>query len=84
MIVTPLIGSLVLFWMIDAKGILGSFIQLLFDDPNLSLKSSSQLTWITLIIYGIWHNTPFAFVVFYAALQSVPQDPIEAAIIDGA
>ena len=84
MIVTPLIGSLVLFWMIDAKGILGATIQYLFDDPNLSLKSSSQLTWITLIIYGIWHNTPFAFVVFYAALQTVPQDPIEAAIIDGA
>ena len=84
MIVTPLIGSLVLFWMIDAKGILGSFIQFLFDDPNLSLKSSSQLTWITLIIYGIWHNTPFAFVVFYAALQTVPQEPLEASIIDGA
>ena len=84
MIVTPLIGSLVLFWMIDAKGILGATIQNIFEDPNLSLKSSSELTWITLIIYGIWHNTPFAFVVFYAALQTVPHDPLEAAIIDGA
>ena len=84
MIVTPLIGSLVLFWMIDSQGIIGASIQILFDDPNLSLKASSNLTWITLIIYGIWHNTPFAFVVFYAALQTVPQDPLEAAFIDGA
>ena len=84
MIITPLIGSLVLFWMIDSQGIIGASIQILFDDPNLSLKASSNLTWITLIIYGIWHNTPFAFVVFYAALQTVPQDPIEAAYIDGA
>jgi len=84
MIVTPLIGSLVLFWMIDSQGIIGASIQIIFDDPNLSLKASSNLTWITLIIYGIWHNTPFAFVVFYAALQTVPQDPIEAAYIDGA
>ena len=84
MIVTPLIGSLVLFWMIDSQGILGATIQIIFDDPNLSLKSSRDLTWITLIIYGIWHNTPFAFVVFYAGLQTVPQDPIEADIIDGA
>ena len=84
MIVTPLIGSLVLFWMIDAQGILGATLQKILDDPNLSLKASRNLTWITLIIYGIWHNTPFAFVVFYAALQTVPQDPVEAAIIDGA
>jgi multiple sugar transport system permease protein len=84
MIVTPLMGSLVLFWMIDAEGIIGSTIQDLFNDPYLSLKASTKLTWITLIIYGIWHHSPFAFIVFYAALQTVPQDPIEAAIIDGA
>ena len=84
MIVTPLIGSLVLFWMIDAQGILGATLQYIFDDPNLSLKSSKNLTWMMLIIYGIWHNTPFAFIVFYAGLQTVPQDPSEAAIIDGA
>jgi multiple sugar transport system permease protein len=70
--------------MIDSQGIIGATIKILFSDPNLSLKSSSTLTWITLIIYGIWHNTPFAFIVFYAALQTVPQDPIEAALIDGA
>ena len=84
MIVTPLIGSLVLFWMIDAQGILGATLQRILDDPNLSLKASKNLTWITLIIYGIWHNTPFAFVVFYAGLQTTPKEPIEAAIIDGA
>ena len=44
MIVTPLIGSLVLFWMIDSQGIIGASIQILFDDPNLSLKASSNLT----------------------------------------
>jgi len=84
MIVTPLVGSLVLFWMIDSQGIIGATIQQLFDDPYLSLKASIKLTWITLITYGVWHHAPFAFIVFYAALQTVPQDPLEAAIIDGA
>jgi len=84
MIVTPLVGSLVLFWMIDAEGIIGATIQYLFNDPYLSLKASTVLTWITLIIYGIWHHAPFAFIVFYAALQTVPQEPLEASIIDGA
>lgn len=84
MIVTPLIGSLILFWMIDANGIIGQTLQYLFEDPELSLKASVPLTWITLIVYGIWHNTPFAFIVFYAGLQTVPEDTLEAAFIDGA
>lgn len=84
MIVTPLIGSLILFWMIDSQGIIGQTLQILFDDPELSLKASVPLTWITLIAYGIWHNAPFAFIVFYAGLQTVPQDTMEAALIDGA
>jgi ABC-type sugar transport system permease subunit len=84
MIVTPLIGSLILFWMIDAKGILGASLQILFDDPNLSLKASPTLTWLVLFIYGVWHSAPFAFIVFYAGLQTVPSDTVEAAKIDGA
>lgn len=84
MIVTPLIGSLILFWMIDSRGVLGSGIQWLFDDPNLSLKASTSLTWIMLMVYGVWHSAPFAFVVFYAGLQTLPQDTLESAQIDGA
>ena len=84
MIVTPLVGSLVLFWMVDAEGNIGANLQILMNDPYLSVKSSKTLTWITIIIYGIWHHSPFAFVVFYAALQTVPQEPLEASIIDGA
>lgn len=83
-VITPLIGSLVLFWMIDSRGVIGTLIQYLADDPDLSLKASTPLTWTMLIVYGVWHAAPFAFVVFYAGLQTVPQDTIEAAQIDGA
>ncbi|GAA6207856.1 sugar ABC transporter permease [Cognatishimia sp. WU-CL00825] len=84
MIVTPLVGSLILFWMIDSRGVLGNFLQYLTGDPDLSLKASSPLMWVSLIIYGIWSSAPFAFVVFYAGLQTVPKDTLEAAQIDGA
>jgi len=84
MIVTPLIGSLILFWMVDARGILGASLAQLVGDPNLSLKASLPLTWIMLIVYGIWHSAPFAFIVLYAGLQTVPQDTLEAAMVDGA
>ncbi len=84
MIVTPIIGALIMFWMIDSRGILGNLIIYLSGDPQLSLKASTPLMWISLIVYGIWHSAPFAFVVFYAGLQTLPQDQIEAAQIDGA
>ena len=84
MIVTPLVGSLILFWMIDSRGVIGNFLQYLTNDPDLSLKASSPLMWTSLIVYGIWSSAPFAFVVFYAGLQTVPKDTLEAAQIDGA
>ncbi len=84
MIVTPLIGALILFWMIDARGILGAALQWVAGDPNLSVKASTPLTWIMLMVYGIWSSAPFAFVVYYAGLQTVPQDTLESAMIDGA
>ncbi|MGI9365461.1 MAG: carbohydrate ABC transporter permease [Rhizobiaceae bacterium] len=84
MIVTPLVGSLILFWMIDSRGVLGNFISYLANDPDLSLKASTPLMWMSLIVYGIWSSAPFAFVVFYAGLQTVPQDTLESAQIDGA
>ena len=70
--------------MIDSRGILGSALQVLLDNPDLSLKASTGLTWIMLIFYGIWHATPFAFVIFYAGLQTLPKDQLESAMIDGA
>lgn len=83
-IVTPLVGSLILFWMIDSRGIIGTALQFIFENPELSLKASTGLTWITLIVYGIWHAAPFAFIVFYAGLQTVPKETLESAMIDGA
>ena len=84
MIVTPLVGSLIMFWMIDNRGVLGNLLSWLVGDPDLSVKASTPLMWVAIIVYGVWHSAPFAFVVFYAGLQTLPGDQIEAAQIDGA
>ena len=84
MIVTPLVGSLILFWMVDGDGVIGATLQKIFNDNSLSLKASPVLTWVMLMVYGIWHLMPFSFIVFYAGLQTVPHETIEAATIDGA
>ncbi|WP_417522514.1 carbohydrate ABC transporter permease [Marinovum sp.] len=83
-LVTPLVGALILFWMVDGDGIIGATLQRITGDPSLSLKASPTLTWIMLMTYGVWHTLPFSFIVFYAGLQTVPKDTLEAAKIDGA
>jgi ABC-type sugar transport system permease subunit len=84
MIITPLVGSLILAWMFNPAGIFGATLQSLTGDPGLSLRASPTLTWVVLLVYGVWTNGPFSFVVFYAGLQTVPQDTMESARIDGA
>ncbi|APG46508.1 carbohydrate ABC transporter permease [Phaeobacter porticola] len=84
MMITPLVGALILFWMVDARGIIGATLQYLAGDPDLSVKASTPLMWIMLMVYGVWHSAPFAFIVYYAGLQSVNQDTLEAARVDGA
>lgn len=84
MMITPLVGALILFWMVDARGIVGAALQYLAGDPTLSIKASTPLMWIMLIVYGVWHSAPFAFIVYYAGLQTVNSDTLEAAQIDGA
>lgn len=84
MIIPPVVGALILFWMVDADGVIGATIARLAGDPSLSLKASTPLTWVMLMVYGVWSSIPFSFIVFYAGLQTVPSDTIEAAQIDGA
>ncbi|MEL6953887.1 MAG: sugar ABC transporter permease [Pseudomonadota bacterium] len=84
MIVTPLVGALILFWMVDGDGIIGATLQRIFNDPSLSLKATTSLNWVMLIVYGVWSSIPFSFIVFYAGLQTVPEEQLEAAMIDGA
>lgn len=83
-LVATVVGSMILSWMLDGEGIIGATLQNVFNDPSLTIKSSTPLMWIALIIYGIWHTLPFSFITFYAGLQTVSKDTLEAAQIDGA
>src|SRR5262245_6198590 len=37
-----------------------------------------------MMVVDVWQATPFAFLLLYAAILSLPRDPYEAAAIDGA
>lgn len=49
---------------------------LFLSDPNKALPA--------VIVARIWRAMPFAFVAYYSALKSIPEDLYEAAKVDGA
>ena len=83
-LVATIVGSMILSWMVDGDGVIGATLQNIFNDPSLTIKSSTPLMWIMLMVYGVWHTLPFSFITFYAGLQTVPTDTLEAARVDGA
>jgi multiple sugar transport system permease protein len=50
----------------------------------LTWTASPALALISVITVDIWQWTPFIFLVLLAGLQAIPQEPYEAAMIDGA
>ncbi len=82
-IITPVIGALSIRWLFYGDGIVTVWLEALFD-TNLSVAANGWAVEFLMMFYRVWHVAPFAFVIFYAGLQTVNQDTLESAIIDGA
>lgn len=39
---------------------------------------------LSVVLVDIWQNTPFVALIIYAGLKALPEDPYEAAVMDGA
>ncbi|MDJ0822937.1 MAG: sugar ABC transporter permease [Paracoccaceae bacterium] len=82
-IITPVIGSLSIYWLFVGDGILTTTLERWLD-RDLALFAQGWTIELLMYFYRVWHVAPFAFVIFYAGLQTVNQDTLESAIIDGA
>jgi multiple sugar transport system permease protein len=49
----------------------------------LTWTASPKLAMASVIIADVWQWTPFMFLILLAGLQAIPQEPYEAALIDG-
>ena len=75
-----------LVWILffdSAYGMLNYLLGGIGIDP-IDWTTSPEWAMPSLILVGIWHHTPFMTLILLAGLQSLPQDPFEAARIDGA
>jgi len=88
MIVTPIVAGYIwrmLFsatqgivnYVLYSLGVIGSMTELIWlGTPTLSL--------VSIIIVHIWQWAPYAFLILYAGIISLPREPFEAAQVDGA
>ncbi|MDE2789582.1 MAG: sugar ABC transporter permease [Paracoccaceae bacterium] len=82
-IITPVIGALSIRWLFIGDGILTAAMEW-YTGRDIAMFAQGWTIELMMYLYRVWHVAPFAFIVFYAGLQTVNQDAIEAAVIDGA
>ncbi|MEL6208156.1 MAG: sugar ABC transporter permease, partial [Pseudomonadota bacterium] len=82
-IITPVIGALSIRWLFYGDGIITALLEGWLA-TDISVAANGWAIESLMMFYRVWHVAPFAFVIFYAGLQTVNQDTLESAIIDGA
>lgn len=80
-IIVPIVGTLMFKQLFEPSGLFTYLYQTILDTPFRYTETSVK---VLIVIYGIWYVAPFSFVVYFAGLQTLSKDQIEAASIDGA
>ena len=80
---TPSIAGQMWKLMFNSEyGLLNYILRGLFDVSVVWL--SKDLAFWSILIVDIWQFTPFVALIMYAGLRSVPAEPYESAMVDGA
>src|SRR5215813_3987659 len=61
----------------------GTLKQFGINTESLTWTASPKLAMLSVIAVDVWQWTPFVFLVLLAGLQAIPQEPYEAARLDG-
>lgn len=80
-IIVPIVGTLMYKQLFEPSGLITYLYQTIFDTKFRYNEVSVK---VLILIHGIWYVTPFALVTYFAGLQTLSQDLLEASSIDGA
>jgi multiple sugar transport system permease protein len=85
MMLPPVVAGIVWRLMLnpDFGAINGTLKQFGVNTEALTWTASPRLALLSVIAVDVWQWTPFVFLVLLAGLQAIPQEPYEAALIDG-
>jgi multiple sugar transport system permease protein len=80
-IIVPVVGTLMFKQLFEPSGLFAWLYYMILGDKFRFTEVSVKAL---IIIQGIWYVTPFALVTYFAGLQTLPREQVEAASIDGA
>lgn len=80
-IIVPIIGTLMFKQLFEPSGLLTWVYQTIFDTKFIYNEVSVKAL---ILIHAVWYVTPFALVTYFAGIQTLPIEQVEAASIDGA
>jgi multiple sugar transport system permease protein len=83
-IMPPVAVSLMWYFMYDYSFGIFNFLLNQIGLPSVRWLSDPAIALNAMMAVDVWQATPFAFLLLYAAILSLPRDPYEAAAIDGA
>ena len=85
MMLPPVVVGVVWRLMLNPNfgAINGTLKQFRLNTERLTWTASPKLAMLSVIAVDVWQWTPFVFLVLLAGLQAIPQEPYEAALIDG-
>ncbi len=82
--VSTISTAIIFLWLTDPTyGLINDLLQKVGIGPQQFLDSTTEALYV-IVAMDVWGWLGFAVVIYLAALQSVPQELIEAASIDGA
>jgi len=86
LVIPPAIAGMMFLLMQDPQfGVITYFLsQLGILDQTRPILSTSSTALAGVLLVEIWQWTPFMVLIFMAGLRSLPTEPYEAAMIDGA
>jgi multiple sugar transport system permease protein len=83
LMLTPAVVALMWKFMLDYQiGIINYLTKLLGLGMHPWLADSKLAFW-SILFADVWQQTPFVFLIILAGLESLPQEPYEAAKVDG-
>ena len=82
----PVVAVIVFRWLLDQR--LGAVNRILLwlgvIDTPIAFFGDVHWVWLSVILIIVWNTLPMVSLTFLAALQSLPEEMVEAAKVDGA
>ena len=84
LVIPPVVAGFTWRFLLNGEiGFLGAYL-LPMAGLDLNPLAEPGAALVSVVIADVWSRTPFMFLIFLAALQSIPRDYYEAARMDGA